>query len=249
MGLYSTTTGFDDALDSWRGRESVASSPKRQRVSNSRTGGAAMIRTKYGALDVRRVKRTVERVLRHVVGPNDPEYEDLVQSCLENVLLAIRADRFRGDCPLERWVATIARNIAIDSLRARSRDRRVFSREEEEDFLVDQSTAIERPDHLTEIRQDLLDIESVLSDLGSAKARVVYLHDVLGYEIAEVSTLIGTSHAAAQKRLVRGRREIMERLTEATVSKKKHDYLFGRTLFPEAQQSVSKAKRHRRMSK
>lgn len=171
-----------------------------------------MLRAKNDEIAVRRVQRIIEGVLRHVVGANDPEYDDLVQSCLENVLVAMRAGTFRGDCPLDRWAATIARNIAIDSLRARSRDRRVFSHDGSDDFLDDRAVVVEGADHLAEVRQDLLDIEGILLELGPAKATVVYLHDVLGYEINEISALIGTSLAAAQKRLVRGRREIVNRL-------------------------------------
>jgi len=52
-------------------------------------------------------------------------------------------------------------------------------------------------------------VNRALAGLGPNKARVVYLHDILGYQLAEVAQMIGTSIAAAQSRLVRGRREIV----------------------------------------
>lgn len=38
---------------------------------------------------------------------------------------------------------------------------------------------------------------------------MVYLHDVLGYDICDVAARVGTSVSAAQSRLVRGRRELL----------------------------------------
>lgn len=40
----------------------------------------------------------------------------------------------------------------------------------------------------------------------------MYLHSVLGYELAEIAAMIGISVTAAQSRLVRGRREITHRM-------------------------------------
>jgi len=154
----------------------------------------------------------VEAVLRRVVGADDPEYEDLLQSCLENLLVAVNRGSFRGDCPLDRWAATVARNIAIDALRARSRDRRIFLRDQSEESLSEKPATTDAPDRCAEIREYLSTIEVAMLELGPANARVVYLHDALGYELVEISAMVGSSVAAAQKRLARARRAILMRL-------------------------------------
>jgi RNA polymerase sigma-70 factor (ECF subfamily) len=160
-----------------------------------------------------RVQPVVDAVLRRVVGTNDPEYEDLLQSSLENVLITIDGGRFRGDCPPSGLAATIARNVAVDALRARSRERRVFTRDESEDVVINKSPGGQvGPEHLAYVNQKLRQYAGALSRIAEGKADVVYLHDVLGYELSEVATMVGTTVAAAQSRLVRGRREVLDRM-------------------------------------
>src|SRR5580704_55445 len=65
----------------------------------------------------------VEAALRQVLPRWDREYDDLLQSALETVLQAMRNDQFRGDFSISTWASKIARNVAIDAFRARSRER------------------------------------------------------------------------------------------------------------------------------
>jgi RNA polymerase sigma-70 factor (ECF subfamily) len=157
-----------------------------------------------------RVLGIVDSVLRRVLGgARDPDYEDLVQSALEQVLATLEKGSFRGDCGLDAWAASIARNVAVDALRARTRDRRVFVRDEDDDDRPEVPAPGHAPEHRIELGRQLRQLAGALSQLRPAKARVVYLHDVLGYDLAEIAATIGTSVAAAQSRLVRGRREIV----------------------------------------
>lgn len=159
------------------------------------------------------VRSTVDTVVRRLVGSTDPEYEDLVQSSLVNVLATFDDGKFRGECPPRGWAAVIARNVAVDAIRARARERRVIAHDG--DSLADERGRAEGdlgPERLTDLRETLDRVNLALSGLGPKKARVVYLHDVLGYQLEEVATMLGTSVAAAQSRLVRGRREIIQEI-------------------------------------
>jgi hypothetical protein len=51
-----------------------------------------------------------------------------------------------------------------------------------------------------------------LSVMNRRRAHAVFLHDIEGYALHEISELTGVSLAAAQSRLVRGRRELLKRL-------------------------------------
>jgi RNA polymerase sigma-70 factor (ECF subfamily) len=162
---------------------------------------------------LKNVRSTVDTVVRRLVGSTDPEYEDLVQSSLVNVLATFDGGKFRGECPPRGWAAVIARNVAVDAIRARARERRVFAHDS--DALADDRKHVEvnlGPEKLTDLHETLDRVNRALDGLGPRKARVVYLHDVLGYQLEEVATMLGTSVAAAQSRLVRGRREIIARI-------------------------------------
>ena len=50
-------------------------------------------------------------------------------------------------------------------------------------------------------------------------AQTLLLHDVLGHDLAETAAITGVSRAAAQKRLWRGRAELLRRAKRAGVSR------------------------------
>jgi RNA polymerase sigma-70 factor (ECF subfamily) len=163
--------------------------------------------------DIQAVRTAVRLVLRRLVGPEDPEFEDLVQSAIEHVLVTFERGQFRGDCPKGGWAAVIARNVAIDAIRARTRERQLFAHESVEAGDVAEAPGSDAklgPEHLTGVQERLAKVKSALLGLGAPKANVIYLHDVLGHDLGDVASILGISVAAAQSRLVRGRREIID---------------------------------------
>lgn len=165
--------------------------------------------------EIQNVRSAVRGVLRRLVGAEDPEYEDLVQSSIENVLVSFERGKFRGDCPRGGWAAVIARNVAIDAIRARRRERQLFARDAA-DLVAAESVrgadAKTGPEHLTGVQERLHRVKGALLGLGAQKANVVFLHDVLGHELPDVAGILRITVAAAQSRLVRGRREIIEQI-------------------------------------
>jgi RNA polymerase sigma-70 factor (ECF subfamily) len=165
--------------------------------------------------EIQNVRCAVRAVLRRLVGAEDPEYEDLVQSSIENVLVTFDRGKFRGDCPQGGWAAIIARNVAIDAIRARSRERQLFSRDAADLVAADSVRSAEAktgPEHLTGVQERLDRVKSAMLGLGAPKANVVFLHDVLGHELPDVAGILKITIAAAQSRLVRGRREIIAQI-------------------------------------
>jgi RNA polymerase sigma-70 factor (ECF subfamily) len=65
----------------------------------------------------------------------------------------------------------------------------------------------------TSARSQLRRILFHLDRIEETKAWAYVLHDVCGYDLREVATITSSSVSAAQTRLVRGRRELEERLS------------------------------------
>jgi RNA polymerase sigma factor (sigma-70 family) len=165
-------------------------------------------------------RSAVDLVLRRLIGTQDPEYEDLMQSSMENVLTTIERGNFRGDCPTGGWAAVIARNVAIDAIRVRTRERQLFARTESDlaqaDAVRNVGLAPEHgPEHLTAVQERLHRVKSALIGLSPHKANVVFLHDILGHQLDEVAGILGITVSAAQSRLVRGRRQIIDSVGNA----------------------------------
>ncbi len=113
----------------------------------------------------------------------------------------------------------IARNVTVNAIRARVRERRLFSAAAGDGAAASASELRDPalgPERLTEIRRRLDRVQRALLAVGADKACAVYLHDILGHSLTEIAAATGTSIAAAQSRLVRGRREVLETLGEET---------------------------------
>ncbi|HTQ03655.1 MAG TPA: RNA polymerase sigma factor [Polyangiaceae bacterium] len=157
-----------------------------------------------------RARLLVTLAVRRVTSRSDHEFEDIVQTSLASALVALGERGFEGDTSAP-WIVCVARNVAIDRLRARERERRVFERSDEVRQRVPSGRALE-PDHLMHVRDELRRFDSSLRRLGAGQSMVVYLHDVLGHGLGEIALALDISVAAAQSRLIRGRRALKREL-------------------------------------
>lgn len=154
----------------------------------------------------------VEGTLWHVLGRRDEHHSDLVQSAFEQIVMTLSRRRFARACSLSSWAATVTTHIAFNAIRSRTRERKVLDRRRDGD--VEASNYPEHGDleHELGVREELSRVRSCLAEMDSTRATTLFLHDVLGHELAEIAVLTGVSVAAAQSRLVRGRRELQHRL-------------------------------------
>ena len=163
---------------------------------------------RIAALLYDRVVGVVDRTLVRVFGRRESDHDDLVQATFEQIVMTLARGRFAGACSLTTWAAKVASHVGLNALRSRRRERNLLDR----GAAVDEPPAPSSPERRMEARGDVERLREVLAAMDPAKAEAVFLHDVLGHELAEVAVLTGTSVAAAQSRLVRGRREMLERL-------------------------------------
>jgi RNA polymerase sigma-70 factor (ECF subfamily) len=155
---------------------------------------------------------TVEGTLRRILGRRDRHYDDLVQSSFEQIVRTLTAGRFARACSLKTWAASVTSHMAFNELRRRTRERLVIgpSLEPSEEHALP-SPALNVEDTET-IRQVLARIRWHLADMNEKRASTIFLHDVLGHDLAEIAVLEGVSVPAAQSRLFRGRKELQGRL-------------------------------------
>jgi len=157
-----------------------------------------------------RLCRTVDQTLFRVLGRREADHEDLVQSTFEQIIKTLTQRRFAGACSLKTWASSVASHVALNALRSRRRERGVFDRRDSE--APHSVASAENPERDLTARREIDRVRGELAQMSEGRAEALLLHDVLGHDLAEIAALTGTSIAAAQSRLVRGRHELMERL-------------------------------------
>lgn len=153
-----------------------------------------------------RLRPRVLSTVRRLLGGNDPDLEDCVQNTFVEIVRSI--DRYRGECPLEHWAARIAAYVVYKQIRRRRVERKIFEkRANGEVGDSDRPEPVNAAQRL--VARDLISrVRSTLERLDQDKVYAFLLHDVVGFDLAEIAEITGVTVAAAQKRLFRGRRDI-----------------------------------------
>jgi RNA polymerase sigma-70 factor (ECF subfamily) len=157
-----------------------------------------------------RVEDVVDAVLYRLLGPGDSERDDLAQQALERVIGTIVSGRFSQGCSLRSWATLITQHLAIDTMRSRSRERRLFDRSVAPAALELVAEDNRTPERAADTRRRVERLLGALSAVNRARAEAVVLHDILGHDLAEIASLTGVTVAAAQSRLVRGRKDVLK---------------------------------------
>ena len=147
----------------------------------------------------------VERTVRKLLGREDQEQPDIVQQVMIEIVRTV--DRYRGECPLDGWLHTLAAHVVYKNLRHRQVERRILSSESPPETM-----APDRPAGRVLLRSVIDRVKRHLERLDANRAWAFLLHDVHGYDLAEMAVIMGTSVSAAQSRLVRGRKDLHARL-------------------------------------
>lgn len=168
-------------------------------VAAVRSGNSAMAGPFYD-----RTRGMVVRTVQRLLGASDSDFDDLVQVAMIELLHSL--ERYRGECSLDTWAATISANVVYKHIRRRGLERNIFARELAPEDVP--QTAHQRP----VLRGMVERVMHHLAQMAHERAWTFLLHDVHGYSLDEVAAITGASVAAAQSRLVRGRRELHERI-------------------------------------
>jgi RNA polymerase sigma-70 factor (ECF subfamily) len=153
------------------------------------------------------VLRTLQKVLR------DPaaDYDDLVQTTFERIVRKLVSEGATSVSHLAAWGAGVAAHVALDALRVRIRERKLFRQADDVHQAVSQSAIAPSLERQLEARRKLEWVQGALARMNADQAHTLLLHDVLGHDLAETAAITGVSVAAAQKRLSRARQELLRR--------------------------------------
>jgi RNA polymerase sigma factor (sigma-70 family) len=161
-----------------------------------------------------RVRPSIERALRRTLRGGSDDFEDLVQVTFERLLRTVVERKFQGRSQLGTWASSIAVHVAIDAIRRRIREQRVFAEAASESSFVSDAFCERRLEARCEVRRIL----AVLSRMKPQLARMVVAHDVLGHDVKSVAALEGLNANTAQSRLRRARLELLRRVQASVAS-------------------------------
>ena len=169
-------------------------------LRSAAAGDATAVRKLYREhLD--RVVRCVARIL----GPHDPDVEDVVQQVFLAALDG--AERFDGRSKVSTWLVGIATRRALDQARGRWRRGR-WAR-------VTDLVGLGRPSSAPDSRHDALSVaERALARLTPAQRTVFVLHEVEGYSFQEISEMTDTGISTLHARLKAARKRLDEVVAE-----------------------------------
>jgi RNA polymerase sigma-70 factor, ECF subfamily len=151
-----------------------------------------------------RTRPAVEKTVARLLGAADSDRDDVVQVAMIELLRSF--NHYRGECSLDTWACTIAAHSVYKHLRRRGLERSLFAPESPIEVAA-------QPTHQQPVLRGMVQrVTQHLRDMVFDRAWTFLLHDVHGYSLEEVASLTGVSVAAAQSRLVRGRRDLHERI-------------------------------------
>jgi RNA polymerase sigma-70 factor (ECF subfamily) len=167
-----------------------------------------------GALIYDRLVGVVDATLYRVVGRREADHDDLVQAAFEQIIVTLARRSFAGGCTLTGWAASIACHVGLNAIRSRRRARRVFSTDHDGEAEAARHAEPRDVEAQVIARREMDRVRMHLAEMDPGRAMTLFVHDVAGVSLAETANLTGVSIAAAQSRLVRGRRELRQRLAE-----------------------------------
>lgn len=195
----------DSSRQSPSAEERFASSHDEDRalLARAAVGDEAAVRKLY--------RNHIGKLQRHaarILGPTDPDVEDVVQ---QSFLAALDgAAKFDGRSTVQTWLFGIVTRRALDAARARYRRRR-FSRLLESVGISGGDTS--GPDRAYQAANE---VERTLAVLSPLQRVVFVLHDIEGYTFAEISGLTDVGISTLHGRLLAARKCIDEQVDADT---------------------------------
>ncbi|MBL8955737.1 MAG: RNA polymerase sigma factor [Myxococcaceae bacterium] len=155
---------------------------------------------------VRRVWPAVVTTVRRLMG-DDADADDISQLAVMEALGSIK--RYRRKGTLDGWVRTLTAHTVYKALRRKGLERRLFTALEVAEA---ESSRLPGPAAALRVRDAVKRVVRHLESVDVDRATAWALHDVHGFGLKEIAEITHVTEAAAQTRLSRGRRELLDLL-------------------------------------
>jgi RNA polymerase sigma-70 factor (ECF subfamily) len=116
------------------------------------------------------------------------------------------ASKYEPKAKLSTWLHTIARNIAIDRLRKKSRSEEAFELDDERD----EAPLSGRPSRLLAKKQEQDGVQQALAELPERQRSAILLCHVQGLTNPEIAMFLETSVEDTESLLARARRRLRQ---------------------------------------
>ncbi|SRR5258706_16465023 len=154
----------------------------------------------------------IARSLQCILHSAGADYDDLVQATFERIMRGLLGQRSGAVLHLSAWASGIATHVALDALRSRVRERKLFRRDAPIPLASLDMAGPPNGERQVDARRQLVAVQEVLASMKRDLAEAVLLHDLLGHDLNETAAMTNVSVVAAQSRLVRGRKEFLRRV-------------------------------------
>jgi len=139
-----------------------------------------------------------------IVG-NDEDAEDVIQEMLVKVWQ--KSEQLSEIENKEAWCMTVTRNLCIDKIRSRKKNR---SSDIDEQFSLSDSSPT--PDIITEDKESLSIVMTTLNALPDSQKEMIHLRDIEGYTYREISGITGMTEDQVKVNLFRARQKLKHEL-------------------------------------
>ena len=112
---------------------------------------------------------------------------------------------FRGESAFGSWLHSLAVNVVLSALRS--------ERRRSEEPLDQDSPSLDSAHGSPLTAHEVLDLEAAIASLPPMARQVVVLHDLEGYEHAEIGRMLGIAEGTSKAHCFRARQLLRERLS------------------------------------